>query len=152
VTEITPTASNSSTDSAARPGGPSLARWLAPLAMMAAIFYFSAQPFEGDPLEWWEVGIRKLGHVTGYALLTASFIWALTGRTSRPIATGAVLALAYACTDEFHQTFVENRSGTAMDIGIDAIGITIACVLGAFSVSRRTGAGSQRPGWGDQPA
>ena len=104
--------------------------------MMVAIFYFSAQPFDGDPLEWWEVGIRKLGHVTGYALLTAAFIWALVGLTRRPIPLGAMLAFAYACSDEFHQTFVENRSGTALDVGIDSIGIAIA-VLIALAWRRR---------------
>ena len=50
-------------------------RVLAPLAMMAAIFYFSAQPFDGPELAWWEVAIRKLGHIAGYVVLTYLWWW-----------------------------------------------------------------------------
>ena len=53
--------------------------------MMAAIFYFSAQPFDGPDLAWWEVAVRKLGHMGGYAVLTFLWWWALVGRV-RPTA------------------------------------------------------------------
>ena len=39
------------------------------------------------------------------------------------------IALAYACTDEFHQTFVSGRTGTPVDVGVDAIGMAIAALL-----------------------
>ena len=108
-------------------------RVLAPLAMMAAIFYFSAQPFDGPELAWWEVAIRKLGHIAGYAVLTYLWWWALVGRVGRPLLLAAVISLLYACSDEFHRTFTDNRSGTVMDVGIDAVGVGVACLL----VSRR---------------
>ena len=101
-------------------------RALAPLAMMAAIFYFSAQPFEGPELAWWEVAIRKLGHVAGYAVLTFLWWWALVGRADHPLAIAAVISLLYAASDEYHQTFTENRNGSPLDVGIDAIGIALA--------------------------
>lgn len=107
---------------------PSL-RLLAPLAMMAAIFYFSAQPFDGPELAWWEVVLRKLGHLTGYAVLTYLWWWALLSRTGRPLAWAAAISLLYAATDEYHQTFVENRSGTPIDVGIDAVGVGLACLF-----------------------
>ena len=97
--------------------------------MMIAIFYFSAQPFEGDPLEWWEVLARKLGHMAGYALLTGAWIWALAGRVRRPLAAAAAISFLYAISDEYHQTFVENRSGTAVDVLIDSAGITLALLI-----------------------
>ena len=112
---------------------PQAARLLAPLAMMAAIFYFSAQPFEGPELAWWEVGMRKLGHLAGYALLTFLWWWALVGRASRPLAWAAAISLLYAASDEYHQTFTENRTGTPVDVGIDALGIALA----SFVISRR---------------
>jgi VanZ family protein len=116
-------------------------RWLAPLAMMGAIFYFSAQPFDGPELEWWEVAIRKLGHVTGYALLTASFAWALAGSgVRRPLAWAALLAFAYACSDEYHQTFVESRSGTPVDVLVDSVGIAVSCAAMALYARRRRAA------------
>jgi VanZ family protein len=104
-------------------------RLLAPVAMMAAIFYFSAQPFDGQELAWWEVLGRKLGHVAGYAILTAAWFWALAGRVRRPLAVAAVLSLAYAASDEYHQTFVDGRTGTPVDVGVDAIGIAISYAL-----------------------
>jgi VanZ family protein len=109
--------------------------------MMAAIFYFSAQPFDGPELAWWEVAIRKLGHVAGYALLAAAFAWALVGSgVRRPLPWAAGLAFAYACSDEYHQTFVENRSGTPVDVLIDSAGIALACGAMALWARRRRAA------------
>ena len=104
-------------------------RALAPLAMMGAIFYFSAQPFDGPDLAWWEVAIRKLGHLAGYAALTGLWWWALVGGVRRPLLAAAAISLAYAATDEYHQTFVDNRHGSPLDVGIDAIGIALACLV-----------------------
>jgi hypothetical protein len=47
-----------------------LLRAIAPLLLMGVIFYLSGQSSTGEH-PWWEVIIRKLGHVSGYALLTA---------------------------------------------------------------------------------
>jgi VanZ like protein len=101
-----------------------LVRMLAPLAVMAAIFYFSAQS-SAEHYAWWEVIARKVGHVTGYALLTALWAWALRGVVRRPLLWAVTISLAYACTDEFHQTFVRGREGTPRDVAIDAIGMAI---------------------------
>lgn len=105
-----------------------LFRALAPLAMMAAIFYFSSQPFNGPELAWWELAARKLGHVAGYAGLTALWWWALVGEVKRPLAIAVAISLLYAGTDEYHQTFVEGRHGSPVDVGVDAIGMGIACL------------------------
>jgi VanZ family protein len=105
-----------------------LLRALAPLALMGLIFYLSAQPAAAHHA-WWVVVARKLGHVTGYALLTALWAWALQGVVRRPVLVAVGIALAYACTDEFHQTFVRGREGTPRDIAIDAVGMAIAAWL-----------------------
>jgi VanZ family protein len=105
-----------------------LLRALAPLAVMGLIFYFSAQPAAAHHA-WWEIVVRKLGHVTGYALLTALWAWALQGVVRRPVLIAVCIALAYACTDEFHQTFVRDRNGTPIVVGVDAIGMAIAVIL-----------------------
>jgi VanZ family protein len=114
-------------------------RALAPLALMGVIFYFSSQPAAAHH-DWWEIVLRKLGHVTGYALLTALWAWALQGVVRRPVLVAVAIAFAYACTDEFHQTFVRGRTGTPVDVGIDAIGMAIA----AFLIVRRLAP----TGWG----
>jgi VanZ family protein len=106
----------------------SLVRALAPLALMGVIFYLSAQPSTGEH-PWWEAIVRKLGHVTGYALLTALWAWALKGVVRRPLLLAVCFSLAYACTDEYHQTFVEGRTGTPVDVGVDTVGIALAASL-----------------------
>ena len=105
-----------------------LLRALVPIALMAAIFILSAQPAAGHHA-WWVIVIRKLGHITGYALLTAAWWWALGGVVDRPLLWAVGISLGYACTDEFHQTFVRGREGTPRDVGIDAIGMAIAALL-----------------------
>ena len=105
-----------------------LLRALAPIALMGLIFYLSSQ-HASEHLAWWEVVLRKLGHVSGYALLTALWAWALSGVVSRPILLASLIALAYACTDELHQHFVATRHGTPVDVGVDSIGILIAAGL-----------------------
>jgi VanZ family protein len=112
-----------------------LLRAIAPLLLMGVIFYFSAQSSSGDH-PWWDVILRKLGHVTGYALLTALWWWALRGVTGRPLLIAVCIAFAYACTDEFHQTFVSGRTGTPVDVAIDSIGMAIAALL--INLRRKT--------------
>ena len=112
-----------------------LLRAIAPLLLMGMIFYFSAQSSSGDHA-WWDVILRKLGHVTGYALLTALWWWALRGVTGRPLLIAVCIAFAYACTDEFHQTFVSGRTGTPIDVAIDSIGMAIAALL--INLRRKT--------------
>jgi VanZ family protein len=107
-------------------------RLLAPVAVMATIFIFSAQPYDGDEMAWWEVAGRNLGHFAGYALLALAWAWALRGRWA-PLRTrllaAAALSLAYAIADEYHQTFVAGRTGTWEDVAIDALGIAAACAI-----------------------
>ena len=105
-----------------------------PLALMGVIFWFSAQPAGGHHA-WWVIVIRKLGHITGYALLTSAWWWALQGVVRRPILWAVLISLAYACTDEFHQTFVHGRNGSPIDWGIDAAGVAIAWA--AWAANRR---------------
>jgi VanZ family protein len=103
-------------------------RALAPLALMGLIFFLSAQQAD-EGLAWWEVVVRKLGHIGGYALLTALWTWALATVVRRPVLAAATIALLYACTDEYHQSFVETRHGSPIDVGVDAIGIAVTSWL-----------------------
>lgn len=105
-----------------------LLRSLAPLALMGAIFYFSAQPADPDQA-WWTVVLRKLGHVGGYATLTALWTWTLAGNVHRPLPIAAAISLAYAASDEYHQSFVESRNGSPVDVALDALGIALAAAV-----------------------
>jgi VanZ family protein len=61
---------------------------------------------------------------------------------SRP-AAAAVIAVMYAVTDEWHQSFVSGRVGSPVDVAIDALGVAVA-----YGVWRRLGAhgARRRPG------
>ncbi len=115
-------------------------RALAPLALMGVIFWFSSQPAAAHHA-WWVIVIRKLGHVSGYALLTAAWAWALWSVTRRPVLWAVLISLAYACSDELHQTFVRGREGTPRDVLIDAIGMGIAAAVIGMRRSAPTGWG-----------
>jgi VanZ family protein len=104
-----------------------LIRVLLPLTVMVVIFILSAQPAGGHHA-WWVILLRKLGHIGGYALLTGAWWWALSGVVDRPLLWAVGISLAYACTDEYHQTFVRGREGTPRDVGIDAIGMALAAL------------------------
>jgi VanZ family protein len=128
-----------------------LLRALVPVALMIVIFILSAQPGGGDH-PWWDVVLRKLGHVSGYALLTTLWWWALRGVSRRPLLLAAVISLAYGCTDEFHQTFVSDRTGTPVDVGIDAIGIALAAYLLSRPRIRRMRRSRPRPSPASSPS
>src|SRR3954453_10901621 len=98
--------------------------WLPPLALMALIFFFSAQPDLNSGLGTIDLIGRKIVHATEYGLLT--FLW---WRALRNIPLAVAIAVAYACTDEFHQHFVQGRHGTPVDVAIDALGAAGAAVL-----------------------
>ncbi len=107
---------------------------------MVVIFWFSAQPAGGHHA-WWVIVVRKLGHITGYALLTAAWWWALRAVAPRPLLWAVGISLLYACSDEFHQTFVRGREGTPRDVAIDAVGMAIAALLISMRRSAPTGRG-----------
>jgi VanZ family protein len=88
-----------------------------------------------------QIAIRKLGHLTEYAIL-AGLLWrALRSGTGasmkKPILFGIVLiaCAGFAASDEFHQSFVPSRTSSAQDVMIDIcgalIGLTICVALGS---------------------
>ena len=88
--------------------------WLPPFALMALIFFFSAQPDLSSGLGTADLVLRKIVHFTEYALL-CFLLWralrtVMDGRRAALVALA--IASAYSVTDEWHQTFVEGRHGT----------------------------------------
>jgi hypothetical protein len=105
---------------------PTLQRLLPPLALMVLIFALSAQPDLNSGLGLWDTVLRKLVHMAEYGLL-----WWLWRRAVGSTPAAAAITLAYAATDEWHQSFVSGRHGTPVDWAIDAAGIAIAIALHA---------------------
>jgi VanZ family protein len=93
---------------------------------MGVIFALSAQPDLNSGLGAIDLVLRKIAHMTEYGLLW--FLWMRAFDPQRPL-LAAVIAIAYASTDEVHQGFVEGRHGTPIDVMIDAAGVGIAALL-----------------------
>ena len=114
----------------ARRGG-ATALWLPPIALMALIFGLSAIPSGDEDHGVLYLIVRKGAHFSEYALLTALWWRALRTRVTESAALAAAVAIAvgYAVTDEIHQTFVEGRIGTPVDVLIDSAGAATAAAL-----------------------
>ena len=103
-----------------------LSRFGPPLALMALIFFFSAQPDLGTGLGPWDTILRKAAHMAEYGLLW--YLWHRALELPSPWPAAAI-TLAYAASDELHQSFVEGRPGTPVDVLIDAAGVALAIAL-----------------------
>lgn len=100
--------------------------------MMLIIFFFSSQSSSQLPnFDWADSLVKKAGHVLGYAILAFLYWRALGfGRNTRRVAW--LLALSYALTDEFHQTFVPGRYPAIWDVLIfDNVGALVSLWLAA---------------------
>jgi VanZ family protein len=126
--------------------GTVLVRWLLVVCWMGLIFALSATPSLASPFEpIYDFILRKLAHVTVYAVLTFLVHGALRQHMVRPTHTwllALLIATLYACSDEWHQTFVPGREGTGRDVVIDSVGI-----LGAWALSSRTRLKAVLPRW-----
>jgi VanZ family protein len=110
------------------------ARWLPVVLWAAVIFAFSAVPSLSSGLGGWDYVLRKIAHVSEYAILGALLARALPE-------LGAFWAgVAYAATDEVHQHFVPGRHGAILDIAIDAAGVLLGILLLRTLRSRRRSA------------
>lgn len=100
-----------------------VSRFAPPLLLMGVIFVLSAQPSLDSGLGVLDLVGRKLVHMAEFGLLF--LLWLRALRFERPL-LAVVIAVAYAATDEWHQSFVPGRTGTPVDVLIDATGVAIA--------------------------
>ena len=91
--------------------------------------------------------IRKLGHITEYAIL-AMLLWRGLRRGTRLHAKMSILfslawlaAAIFAVTDEFHQSFVPSRTASPLDVMIDICGAVVGlaiCMVFAARASQKS--------------
>lgn len=117
--------------------------WAPAIIMMAAIFTFSSIPSEDLPsFGGFDFSIKKFGHAFGYALLAlayqrglkhtepiqGSFISPVLHKNRSTVAW--LLAILFAATDEFHQSFTPGRSPSLGDVFIfDNVGAILGLLI-----------------------
>jgi VanZ family protein len=94
------------------------------LVWAGVIFAFSSIPSLSSGLGTWDYVLRKLAHMTEYAILAV-----LLRRATGSDVAAFVVAVAYAASDEVHQLFVRGRHGSPIDVGIDAVGALIGLAV-----------------------
>lgn len=141
-----------------KPGGraSTALAWLCASAVLAMIFWFSTAAFSRDQTARifgeYNYLARELAHVGEYTALFLVLRW-LTTKTFRrrtnwfhsPLAL--VLSVAYAVSDEWHQSFVPGRTPSVDDLLLDVCGAVLGLALWyAFNRYRtwRTKASSAR--------
>lgn len=135
-------------------------RVLLPVGLMLLIFQFSNQPggesgalsklvafvLKGMGYDLFAVFgdytglvVRKLAHFTEYGVLCMLVAQAVNLKIAWKYAVwvGFVVAALYACTDEFHQTFIPGRVGTPSDVLIDSLGAFVYAMAGLMLGRKR---------------
>ena len=84
-----------------------------------------------ESLAWFHFLMRKAGHLTEYAVLASLAARAFRNSSHQFLKLhwfklSLLLAVAYALTDEFHQSFVPSRTASIQDSLIDSTGALIA--------------------------
>lgn len=103
-------------------------RWFPAFLMMAIIFAFSSRAKDELPnFQDWEYFVKKSSHFLVYGLLALSYIRALPKRNHL---LAWALAILYALSDEFHQSFVPGRTSSLVDVFVfDNLGAIVALAL-----------------------
>jgi len=86
--------------------------------------------------------VRKMAHVSEYAVLSLFIFRALVNTTRRARFAGAasitlLTSGAFAASDEFHQSFVPSRTSSMRDVMIDITGAIIGMTIYWSFVRRR---------------
>jgi VanZ family protein len=121
-----------------------LRAWGPALLVMVLIFFISSRPSSALPnFSWADSLIKKGGHVLGYGLLALAY-WRGFGLRAGKQPVAWLLALAYAVTDEIHQSFVPGRHPSPVDVVLfDNLGALLALLVYTYYHQRTR---SRKPG------
>jgi len=103
--------------------------WILVFIWAGVIFFFSHQPGLKSSLpNEYDFVLRKLAHISEYAILTFLLIRAFSQyqlSKKKILFFSIFLAILYAFSDEYHQSFIFERTGAFRDVIIDSIGILL---------------------------
>jgi VanZ family protein len=126
----------------------------APVAVMAGIFLLSSRSHLPD-LDGGRDIQSVVGHFVAYGALGASLavlLRSLGWSPLRSLLVAIVLATLYGVTDEFHQSFVPNRSTDPKDVLVDFLGATAGALAAMRLMDFWTSSPSASDVDQDQPA
>lgn len=131
-------------------------RWLPAIAWMGLIFFLSSRGDLPRAKEaWLELLWKKGAHLIAYAILVLLYERALAlPRRGKWLALG--LAVLYAISDEYHQSFTPGRTPSVRDVLIDTagglFGLYLLPRLQATGERARSLRGRRGPAGGAPPA
>src|SRR5574341_956495 len=104
-----------------------LRRCFPALLIMSLIFWSSSRPSTELPVFGAvDFIVKKSGHILGYGLLALTY-WFALGIEGKWRWLVWFLAIIYAVTDEYHQSFVPGRYASVWDVAIfDNLGVLLA--------------------------
>jgi len=113
-------------------------RWFPAILMMASIFTFSSIPSDTLPnFNFWDRLVKKGGHMLGYGLLALSYLHAMRNMKRRYLFAW-LLAVLFAASDEFHQSWVPGRHASTWDVLIyDNLGAAIGILIATLYSKKR---------------
>ena len=130
--------------------------YLPPLLWAGIIFYFSSLPDLKSTLPgFFDLVLRKIAHMVEFGILAILLLRMFLLKKGKEMSLGRnvakqtlflkeifltifILSILYACSDEFHQSFMVGRQGSLWDVLIDAIGIILGMYLFArWKLSRK---------------
>ena len=122
-------------------------RWLPALVMMIILFLASNTPASSIPtFGVFDTLVKKAGHMLGYALLASAYWYGMNFNRKR-LWLAFTLALLYAASDEFHQTFTAGRHPSWVDVIVfDGSGAAAALFLEWSLLKKDNLPGGSKPG------
>lgn len=100
-------------------------QYISVIAWCSLIFLFSSIPtLPKVGFVWWDFLFKKSAHVFVYAVLFL-LTYKAQGKPGN-FRTPFLFCLAFALSDEYHQSFVQGRTARLMDIGFDSLGMYLA--------------------------
>jgi len=128
---------------------PLLTTWFSSSSLQSGLPHFEFY-YSGELLTWKEPYIfvefffRKGAHVAEYAVLTLLWIKTLsfTALKRYRMLISPVMAILYAGSDEWHQSYIAGRTGHPIDVAVDSLGVLIIMLiwLGWSLLKRNKGA------------
>lgn len=83
-------------------------------------------------IEKWNYPLRKVAHASEYFVFTILILVVLKNSGVSGVkmyVIASIICFIYSCTDEYHQTFVNGRTGQFSDVLIDTLGGFISCII-----------------------